>query len=122
MADLSFYIVATEVLTGNASVALKHTVSRNEQLLIHGMFMDSTGAFEVTDISDDSGRNYTNANASTPIPSKFFQDPDTHLDRLQRFEPPILIDGGDSFNVGVADTTGSSNTVTLILQATRVLG
>jgi hypothetical protein len=121
MPDKSFLIVLSHDFVGNDTFTLKHVVARNERLRITGIFMDGTGIFNVIDLSDDSGTNYANCNASNPIPSTFFQDPDSRLDRVKEFIPPIEIAGGDSFNVGITDTSGAANTVRVLLQATRII-
>lgn len=121
MPEQSFLIMQHHQVPANTSYTLKYTVARNERLKIHEIFMASDGVFDVVDLSDDSGRNYSNCNASSPIPSVFMQDPVDLLDQFRTFEPPIEIAGGDSFNVGVTDTSAGDNDIWLLLSCTRII-
>lgn len=121
MPEQSFLVMQHYEVPLNTSHTFKYVVARNEQLVIHEIFMASDGTYDIVDISDDSGRNYSNCNASSPIPSIFLQDPAALLDVFKRFEPPIRLAGGDGFNIGVTDTSGANNDIWILLSCTRII-
>lgn len=112
---IPFIVPLTFALSANGQGTLSYSVPQQWKVHIKKIWQDSTGAFDFVGLQNNNGLQYTSATVNTPIPSSFVQQPDTADISFNEFEIPIDLDGGQILNVLVKDTSGSGNTVNLLL-------
>jgi hypothetical protein len=101
------------VLTSNASGSLQYTVPNTEAITIKGLIHKSTAGFNITDIRDTSGRHYTNAGSSTPIPNTVIASGANNNNAIKDLGGDIILPGGTGLTIDVTDTSGAGNTIQL---------
>ena len=117
--EFPYILTLQAVLTASATATLSYPMPNNETLELNSIRFVSTGGFSITDIRDSSGKHYTNASPAAPILSTALQDARNNFDSLERFEVPIVQDGGKTFYIDIIDTSGAGNTVRLFLTGKR---
>lgn len=113
--DIPFLIPLTVVLTASATGVMTYPVSTNEKLNIHEIRQKSTGAFNITGITDSRGRSYTSATPSVAVDSDFIADNPSPNIALFKLPIPLFVDGSMSINIQVQDTSGAGNTIEILL-------
>ena len=114
-----YLLYLEQALTAAGTGSLSYTVPANEKLELHQLFVVSTGAFEVTDIRDSSGKHYTNASLAFGIPSSLLSRATNNYNVFMNFPVPILLDGALIIYIDLFDTSGAGNTVGLLLPGIR---
>lgn len=87
-------------------------VPQNWKLELRSMYAQSTGAFDITNITSNDGTQYSNATQSTPLDGSFFDPTNVNQGDSPSLLPTLLeLEGGSSIQVQIKDTSGSTNTV-----------
>lgn len=119
MPTVPYFLQLSITLGGNGTGTITYTVPRNETLSLRQIRYNSTSTFNITDIRDSTGRNYTNASSSNAIPSAVIQDGGSNTIGIQEMQPDLVIEGAGTFYIDLADTSGANNTVQVTLVGTR---
>lgn len=119
MAEFPYLLVLESTLAGNGTGTVSYTLPQGEELELTQMRFQSTGTFNITDIRDSSGNHMTNASPAVEIPSAVMQPGNQAFRSLGDFTTPFLINQGKTFYVDLEDSSGSSNTVTLVFAGKR---
>lgn len=117
--EVPFILAGNVTVAGNASGRITLPVSANEEMEIEAMFQKSTGAFDITGLTDSQGRQFSNASSGNPVDSDFIQDVATSNRGWYKFMVPVQLPGATSLYIDVKDTSGSSNTIELAFSAKR---
>ena len=115
MAQIPFAVPLSATLAANGSIDLSYQIPNTWKLHVNKWFQHSTGAFSIYDIRDSTGKRYTNASVTVPILNTFIQDPTTQNRGFKDWSLEFYIDGNLTFSISVKDTTGSTNTINMLL-------
>ena len=119
---IPFFALFRFSLAGNAQGTAQYTVPVGEQLTLKDMVFSSTGAFSITNIRDASGKSYTNASPTTPIPSTIFPSGGNNNNSIKGFDPELVIEGGNILYIDVVDSSGSANTINIVFSGQKKTG
>ena len=111
----SYFAYNESVVTANSTATLSHQVAGNQQYDISQVLLRSTGAFDVLGIRDSLGNQYTNAGSGNGISEVFFDDVANANNTLKSLPLPIVVGNAVTFFIDVIDTSGSENTVEMLL-------
>jgi len=114
-----YLLYLEQVLTSGGTGSVSYTVPANEKLELHELYVASTGAFEITDIRDSSGKHYTNASLAFGIPSSLLSRASNNYNVFKVFPVPVLLDGALIIYWDLFDTSGAGNTVGLLIPGIR---
>lgn len=117
-----YLLVLEATLAANGTGTLSYPVPQNEQLELHQIFQQSTGAFGITSIHDSGGTNFTNASSTIEIDDDFIDDVDEANIAVRDFIVPLVVNGGTILYIDVEDTSGAGNTVSILLNGVRKTG
>ena len=117
--DYTFNLVLEVDVVADGTGTLVYTVSQKEEFQLIEMFHAATGAFQINNIRDASGFQYTNASATNPLTSALIAQGANEFNHLGKFPVPILIRGGGSIYIDVEDTSSVANTIRLIIPCIR---
>lgn len=120
MAEIPFLMLLDVTLTANGTGTGTYTVPQNESLELKQWGFSSTGAFEITDIRDSAGRHYTNASATSAIPSAVLPSGANNNNSIKDFPIPLEMKGGIIFYVDFKDTSAAGNRVRLVISGTKI--
>lgn len=107
------------VLTANAQGSLFYTVPNTESLNIKAIIQSSTGVWQILDVRDTTGRHYTNAGSSNPIPSAVIASGSNNNNSIKDLGAPIELAGGVGLIIDAQDTSGAGNTINVTLICER---
>lgn len=116
MAEIPYLELAQVVLAANGTGTFSQPIPNTQKLSLKEWVYSSTGAFQVTGIRDSSGRNYTNASPSIPIPSALLPSAANNFNAIHWFEPELVIPGNIILYIDFKDTSGAGNTINLLLR------
>jgi hypothetical protein len=119
MPDFPYIPVLKVVLAASGAGVCSLAIPQNENHDYRQIRVTSTGAFVITDISTGQSNHFTNANSGTPIPYHVFQDPLSPNIGIISLDVPLHIDGGQTLNIYVTDTSGAGNTINFVLVGVR---
>ena len=114
-----FLLVMAKTVGSGLSDTLSYSVPRGEKLTITQLYFDSTGTFNVTDIRNAKGMSYSNALGNAAIPSTFFNDVTNQFNTLLNLVVPLELDGNDTLYIDVTDTSGGSNVIRFVANASK---
>lgn len=122
MAQYPYLVNLSVVVGANEQATLTHSLSNTEELTIVGIRQQSTGAFSITNIRNSDGMAYTNANFNNPIEGGFISDAANQFNGLQEFPIPLVVGKGMTLFFDLLDTSGSGNTIRIVLACIRNTG
>ncbi len=122
MARFPFLVVLEVVLASDGEGTLSHNVPAGESLEVHGWIQSSTGGYNITDIRTLGNRRNTNASQSTEIPDTHILGAGDANNGIGSLAEPLVVEGNDTLEIALEDTSSSSNTVTWTLNCVRVTG
>lgn len=114
-----FILSLVAVLTSGAQGSLFYTVPNTEKISISKLIFSSTGAWSLLDFRDTTGKHYTNAGSSNPVPSAVFPSGANNNNALWDFGIDLELAPGVGFTIDIIDTSGAGNTVRLALLTQR---
>ena len=118
--EFPYILVLEATLAGNGTGTVMYTLPQNEKMELSQLRFASTSTFNITDIRDSSGNHMTNASPAVEIPSSVIQPGNQAFRSLGDFIVPFVIDQGKTFYVDLEDSSGSSNTITLVFAGKRI--
>ena len=113
-----YFLTDTVVLTASAAGQAVLRVGSNERFEGHKLLILSTGAFEVTAITDDAGLPFTNADVGDPLTNVMFPDDMDAGDQPLELDTPLIIEKNNALTVSFTDTSAASNTVRVTIYGT----
>ena len=111
-----YWFVDKVTLGANATGTAEFRVDEGTAFKAKKLWIVSTGAFDITGIRDNRGNHYTNASSTEPIPSTALNKPQTAGEGVGEFPLELELAGGDVLYIDFKDTSGSSNTLNIILE------
>lgn len=118
---IPFLVRLQVVLTALSVGQVSYPVNANEQVEITDMWQKSTGAFDITGISDSTGKNYSNASSGGGLDSDFIQDVATSNRAMHELPVSLLLPGSVTLTINVVDTSNAGNTVEIMLSGKRII-
>lgn len=118
MPTIPFMIPMQANVAANQSAQLTYSVPNSWKQHLYKLWMQSTGSFNIFQFQDNTGRSYANITSANPIKSTFVQDPTNPYGGWYDLIVSIDLDGGKIFQIGVIDTSNSSNLIQFLLSST----
>jgi len=118
-ATTPFLYVDKVTLAANGTGTASFQVDAGHEAKIKRMWFVSTGSFDIIEIRDSAGNSYSTASTDKPIPSSALNKPQTAGGGVGEFDPPLYIAPMTVLYIDLKDTSGSSNTVQVILEGER---
>jgi len=84
-------------------------------------FVVSSGVFNITEIRDQSGKAFTDANTSNPLQSVLFLTALDQRSNFHKFSTPLLLGPDFQFTISFSGGTGSATIVVTIKGKRRAL-
>ena len=113
------YILTDSVdLAASAAGQAVLRVGSNERFEGHKILILSTGIFNITSITDDSGLPFTNADVGDPLNSVMFPDAYDDGDQALELDAPLIIEKNNALTISFTDTSVASNTVRVAMYGT----
>jgi hypothetical protein len=103
-------------LAGSGRGTARFQVGATESFRAREIWYGSTSTFSIETIKDQAGKEYTNADAIQPISNLSMQKPQVAGGGAGKFSPALTIQPAGYLEVGLLDTSASTNYVTLILE------
>lgn len=119
---IPFTVPLSITLTALATGSDTYAVSAGQQLEIDSIYQKSTGAFDLTAIYDNRGRQYSSAAPGNGLDSDFIQDVATPNIAMSKLSIPLIIEGNNQITIQVTDTSNAGNTVELMLSGKLTIG
>jgi len=119
MSDFPFLHVLETSLGANGTGTISLIVPNSEKLIVHGLRFVSTAGFNVTDIRTTDGKHYTNASNAVEIPSSMLGNAANGNNTILEFKTPLIVQGGLSLTIDLEDSSGSANSVTMLLDCIK---
>lgn len=119
MAIRPFWFTDTVALSGNGTGTLRLPVSAGEKATFRRTQFVGTSTFSITDIRDDSGQRFSNANSTDPITNTLLNDAGTDFSGIANFDPALELEGPGGLNIDLLDTSGSANTVRVVIEGSK---
>lgn len=116
MASRPFLVSIPIVLTANGSNTGEYDVGQGNKLTIKRILQKSTGAFDITDISDSFGNKYGNMSTAKPIDGNFFTDILADNNNPAELPDYIIVQPNGRLQFTLLDTSSSGNNVFIYLQ------
>jgi hypothetical protein len=119
MATTPFLIYLEAAAAGNGQVTLSYTVNMGEKITILDVLQDGTGEFLIQEIRTGGALRYTDRGTSQGIPRSVFKElaqPNLGFDFM---EYPLVVVGNQEIFFDCLDTSGSSNTIRIVLKCHR---
>jgi len=114
-----FWFTDTISVAANGSTTAVIPISEGETMRLRRVQFISTSTFNITGLKDASGNPFSNASASDPIPSTTLNNAATNFSGISNFNPPLEIKGPGSLNFDILDTSGSTNTVRVVIEGEK---
>lgn len=120
--ELPYILVLEQTLNANGQASFSHLVPNTESLEILDLAFDATGTFNIVDIRTTDGKHYTNASTLKEIPSAVLMSGGDGNNAINPFQQKLTVNKGVTFYVDVEDSSGATNTVTLVFVCRRITG
>ena len=113
------YILTDSVdLTASATGQAVLRVGSNERFEGRKVLILSTGTFNITGITDDSGLPFTNADSGDPLTNVMFPDDMDSGDVMLELDAPIVLEKNNALTISFTDTSAAANTVRVAVYGT----
>ena len=113
------YILTDSVdLVASAAGQAVLRVGSNERFEGHAILILSTGIFNITGITDDSGLPFTNADAGDPLTNVMFPDDMDAGDAMLELDAPLVLEKNNALTISFTDTSTAANTVRVAIYGT----
>ena len=121
MADYPFLIALNNSLPSGGRITLSYQVQTNEQIIVHDLMYSRTATFSLYGLRTNQWY-YANINESNPILSTFLKKVGNEYNNIGLFDKPLVIMSGDTLYLDVVDTGAATETLYILLAATRKVG
>ena len=111
-----FILLDRVSLVASSRGTLRFDVGATQTFRAKRMWFNSTSTFYIEYIKDQGGSEYTNASTGEPLLSIALQKPQTAGGGVGVFEPPLEIVAKGYLEMGLLDSSGSTNVVTIQLE------
>ena len=118
MATRPFIAIVQIVLSSGGQGTGDYDAGHAQEFTNNRIQQSSTGTFDILDINLSSGNRLTNASLAQPINGQIFSDVEVDNNNPADLITPWLVDGNNSIQFTVKDTSSGANTVKLYLQGT----
>lgn len=109
-----FWFTDTVVLGASSAGTAQLTVSAGEKARIRKLLFVATGIFSLTSLRDASGQPYSNCSSDNPITSTMLGNVVNGYNVSIDLEPALEIEGPNSLDLGLLDTSAATNTIRFI--------
>lgn len=110
-----FLADVTTSIGANATSDLVYTVPSNEKFTITHVLQRATAAASIVQITDTSGKDFTNFSDSIDLPLEFIADVAGNNNGLYELPQPIVLEGGIQIRWRIKDLSGASNEVHILM-------
>ncbi|RLI86447.1 MAG: hypothetical protein DRP01_04235 [Archaeoglobales archaeon] len=119
MPERPYLWVESVDLAANGRGTVMFAQDANEEFHVNRIWFESTGAFAIESIRDGTGQYYTNASPDTPIPSTMLDLPQTTNGGIGKMPIELTILPAVALYIDLVDTSGSANTVKVVLEGRK---
>lgn len=119
MAESQLWLYSQITLGANGRGTITLQAGEGDAFVLRNVQYRSTGAFRILRVRTSGGREYLSDQSGSGIPSSFFDDTVYFVTENERLEPPIMINPAEILYIDIQDTSGSSNTVSVLLSGVR---
>jgi hypothetical protein len=114
-----FWVKLEATLTANGTGTLSYNIDPSEEWEFLDWLWTSTGTFEITGIRASNGINFSNVLSTNTIPSTLLPKGADDNHALRGFPVPMRIKENNILYIDIVDTSGSGNTVEVVLPAKK---
>lgn len=114
--QIPYSVVIKESITANGSVEYNFKAPNLQDFKINAIFFVVAGAFDLIRMQDDAGNLYGLMSPSDPIPSAELPQSNTDVKAVNLVTIPLFLAGGRQITFELKDTSGSTNTSSVILE------
>lgn len=109
-----FWFTDTVILSASSTGTAQLPISAGEKARIRKLLFVATGAFSLTSLRDASGQPFSNCSADNPITSTLLGNAANGYNTVIDLDPAIEIEGPNSLDIGLLDTSAATNTVRFV--------
>lgn len=120
MAERLFLSSKLVALAGNGSGSIQIEADARTTFVIERLFITSTGQFAITNIQDEQGDRYTDADSTDYIEGSSFNDSASDNNVPADLPIPITVRGNGTLTFTFLDLSGSANSVRLVAFGRRI--
>ena len=114
-----YQFVDKVVLAGNGRGSAQFQTGGLQDFTAHEIWIKSTGAVSHENLRDTAGMQYANASVDKPILSTMLNKPQTEGGGFYEFKVPLYLGPDMILYIDLFDTSGSSNTIYLLINGVR---
>lgn len=119
MAESQLWLYGRITLGANGRGTITLQAGEGDAFVLRNMTFRSTGAFVVLRLRTSGGREYISDQVGTGIPNTFFTPTNFDIAEVERLEPPIVINPSEILYLDLQDTSGASNTISVLFTGVR---
>lgn len=120
MSRIPFLVPLNFALSADGSASVQFQNSAGQIYEIHSVMQESTGAFDVTDWSNNGALNFSNATEANPMSGNVFPDVQAENSSPRMLPEPYKMDGNEIMSFTCKDTSSATNAVTIFLQGVLI--
>lgn len=119
MAESQLWLYSQISLGANGRGTITLQAGEGDAFVLRNMQFRSTGAFRILRMRTSGGREYISDQQGSGIPNSFFDPTLYYVNANETLDPPVVINPSEILYLDVQDTSGSSNTVSVLFVGVR---
>lgn len=119
MAESQLWLYSQITLGANGRGTITLQAGEGDAFTLRMVQFRSTGAFRVLRMRTSGGREYISDQQGSGIPNTFFTPTNYDVVEAERLEPPITINPSEILYLDIQDTSGATNTVSVLFAGVR---